>query len=238
LPHFSGYDNFSGYQATPLYLVVPTEIPKEPIFVLTLGTVGLLLIIMGVLIRIGRHKRWYLVDDNSMFYHKAVYYAFIPMGLASMFLAALPLLPTGGSGQDLVTYAFFLLMGIGVLLTFWQPRWLKPDWVCWLEENHTDILDLLIKEARKTSGWEQRVSTQTGLEQWVVEIRQKHDLLPGVAPTVKEQGRSWLRRQWPIGLVIVAVSSGVGQYLLGNGFIGFIGGWAILGIIYLLRPKE
>jgi hypothetical protein len=30
LPHFSGYGNFSGYQATPLYLVVPTEIPKEP----------------------------------------------------------------------------------------------------------------------------------------------------------------------------------------------------------------
>jgi hypothetical protein len=211
---------------------------KEGIFVLTLGTVGLLLIVMGVLIRIGRHKRWYLVDDNSMFYHKAVYYAFIPLGLASMFLAALPVLPMGGAGQDLVVYVFFSLAGIGVLLTFWQPWWLKPGWVRWLEGNHIDILGLLIEEARDTPDWAQLVSTQAGLEHWVTEVRQKHGYALSTTPTVGSGDRSWLRRQWPIGLVIVAVSSGAGQYLLGNGFIGFIGGWVILGLIYLLRPKE
>jgi hypothetical protein len=209
----------------------------EVIFVLTVVTAGLLLAVMGILIRAGRYKRWYLVNDNTMFYHKAACYALIPSGLAFLSLAALPLLPAAGSGQDLISNVFFLLMGIGVLLTFWQPKWLKPDWVRWLEENHADILDLLVEDARETPSWEKRVSTQVGLEQWVAETQQKHGLSPRAISKVKAQEGSWLRRKWPIGLIVIAVSSGIGQYFLGSGFIGFIAGWGILGLIYLLQSE-
>ena len=221
---------------------------KDGFFVLTLGAVGLLFIVMGVLIRIGRFKRWYLVADDSMFYHKAAYYAFIPWGLASLLLTTLPFLPTGRAGQDLVEYVIFSLMGIGVLLTFWQPRWLKPDWVRWLEENNQDILDLVIEEGRKTKDWGKMVATQEGLEAWVAEVRRKYNRPAPVAapgevaakptptPRPGRPTRPW--PGWPVGLVVIAVSSGLGQYLLGNGFIGFIGGWVVLLVIYLLRPKE
>jgi hypothetical protein len=221
---------------------------KDGFFVLTLGAVGLLFIVMGVLIRIGRFKRWYLVADDSMFYHKAAYYAFIPWGLASLLLTTLPFLPTGRAGQDLVEYVIFSLMGIGVLLTFWQPRWLKPDWVRWLEENNQDILDLVIEEGRKTKDWGKMVATQEGLEAWVAEVRRKYNRPAPVAapgevaakptptPRLGRPTRPW--PGWPVGLVVIAVSSGLGQYLLSNGFIGFIGGWVVLLVIYLLRPKD
>jgi hypothetical protein len=68
---------------------------------------------------------------------------------------------------------------IAVLVVVFQPKWLKPKWVRWLEENHGDILDLLIEEARKTpqwTDWAKQVSTQKGLEEWVAEVRRKHGL--------------------------------------------------------------
>ncbi len=199
--------------------------------------IGLGLITWGGLVRAGRYKRWYLMDDNSIFFDKSAHYAFIPLGLSLISLSIMLLLPRLSEASDYAFYGSFVLCGLGVILFFWQPRWLKPDWVYWLEKNHADILDLLIKESRETSSWEQRVSTQAGLEQWVAEARQKHNLSPSATPSVKARDESWLRRKWPIGLVIVAVSSGVGQYLLGSGFIGFVAGWGVLGLIYLLRPK-
>jgi len=149
---------------------------KEVIFVLVLGSVGVLFIVMGVLIRIGRYKRWYLVDDNSMFYHKAAYYGFIPWGLASMLAPMIIFLPTGAAEQGLVVYVVFSLLGIGVLLTFWQPWWLTPGWVRWLERNHNDILDILIEEGDQTPNWARHVNTQEQLEEWVAEVRRKHGL--------------------------------------------------------------
>jgi hypothetical protein len=197
--------------------------------------VGLGLIAWGGLVRAGWYKRWYLMSDNSIFFDKSAHYAFIPLGLSLISLSIMLLLPPLSKASDYALYGFFVLGGLGVILFFWQPRWLKPDWVHWLEENHADILDLLIREARETPSWGQRVSTQAGLEQWVAETRQRHGLSPSATPKMKAQEGSWLRRKWPIGLVIVAVSSGAGQYFLGSGLIGFLIGWGILGFIYVLQ---
>jgi hypothetical protein len=74
--------------------------------------------------------------------------------------------------------AFPLMICVFFVVIF-QPKWLKPKWICWLEENQGDILDLLIEEARQTpkwTDWAERVNTQEGLERWVAEVRRKHRL--------------------------------------------------------------
>lgn len=76
-------------------------------------------------------------------------------------------------------YGVFPVGFLSVLIVVFQPKWFKPAWVRWLEENHGDILEILIEEARKTPDWRdwgKRVSTQEGLEEWVEEVKRKRGL--------------------------------------------------------------
>lgn len=78
----------------------------------------------------------------------------------------------------LAFYVGIPLILFSVILTMWQPRWLKPKWLRWLETYDRSILPLLREEARKDGwpSWNERVKTQEGLEEWVAEVRRKHNL--------------------------------------------------------------
>lgn len=80
--------------------------------------------------------------------------------------------------DSLLYYGVTPLMFLALLFTVWQPRWLKPKWMLWLETHHRSILPLLREEARKEDwqSWNERVKTQEGLEEWVAEVRRKHKL--------------------------------------------------------------
>jgi hypothetical protein len=67
---------------------------------------------------------------------------------------------------------------IGILLPFFFPYYMKPDWLKWLEREHSDILPTLRREANRLGypTWDDMVRTQTGLEKWVAEVRRKHKL--------------------------------------------------------------
>jgi hypothetical protein len=198
---------------------------------------GMWLVWSGLRLHLGYWRRWYLMED-TIFAARPALFGLAPAGMAVVCFSVSLLLPTLGARRIVAAYVVVPLVILAVILSFWQPKWLKPKWVCWLEENNQDILGLIIEEGRKTKDWGKVVATQEGLEAWVAQVRQKHGYARRMTPTAEERSRSWAHRNWPIGLVIVAVFSGLGQYFLGNGFIGFIVGWVILGLIYLLRPQE
>ncbi|MEW5956938.1 MAG: hypothetical protein AB1801_04385 [Chloroflexota bacterium] len=129
---------------------------------------------------------------------------------------------------------------LAILLVGLQPWWIKPRWVRWLEEENDDILDRLIEEARWTKDWHKRVATQEGLEAWVTEVRQKWG--ESRVKSSPHPGRPYIpkeaRGRWIISIGVIVVSSALGQLFLGNGLIGFIAGWGILVLLYLLQPKE
>jgi hypothetical protein len=190
----------------------------------------------GLQLHLGRWRRWYLMND-TMFAARPALYSLVPAGLAVICLTASLLLPTLEARRIAGAYLIVPLCILAIILSFWQPKWLKPKWVCWLEENNRDILNLIIEEGRKTQDWGKVVATQAGLEAWVAEIRRKHGLPAGTIPMAAARSKGWLQHNWPVGLIIVAASSGMGQYFLGSGFIGFIVGWGILGLIYLLQSE-
>jgi hypothetical protein len=73
------------------------------------------------------------------------------------------------------------LILLSVFLAMWRPRFMKPKWLRWLEENHGDIIHLLKEDAfeaekRQRNSWTNRVKTQEGLEEWVIEVRHKYRL--------------------------------------------------------------
>jgi hypothetical protein len=193
---------------------------------------GLAFIVGGLLFHLGCWRSWYLTPD-TIFGARPALYGFVPMGLAIICFAIVILLPSLETRRTVGAYVILPLAILAVILSFWQPKWLKPKWVRWLEENNQDILELIVEEGRKTKEWGKVVATQEGLEAWVAEVRRKHNRPRPTMATGELRSEAV-----PIGLVILAVSSGLGQLFLGSGLIGFIGGWALLGLIYLLRPKE
>jgi hypothetical protein len=208
---------------------------------------GAWLVWEGMRLHLGYWRRWYLMED-TIFATRLALYGLVPVGLAVICFAVSLLLPTLEVRRTAGTYVVLPLGILATILAFWHPKWLEPKWVRWLEDNNQDILDLIIEEGRKTKDWGKVVATQEELEAWVAELRRKHHrpvpvaapgevaTKPTPTPQPKHPTRSWLGR--PVGLVVIVISSALGQLFLSNGFIGFIGGWVILGLIYWLWPKE
>jgi len=88
-------------------------------------------------------------------------------------IAAIP------DSTDLSLFIIYIGIGFGVLgciFYVFQPSFLKPAWLKWLEREHGDIMPLLIQDVHELgdSVWQKRVETQAGLEDWVAEVRRKH----------------------------------------------------------------
>jgi len=141
--------------------------------------VGAGVLIVGMLVWTGRYKRWYLHEGDPLYSPKEIYYICIPSGLGILSWGFAAFLPTQPERLTAFLWVSLPLILAASLLLFWLPDWIKPKWVRWLEKNHGDYLLLLLREARKTPNWEQRVATQEKLEAWVVEVRDKYTLKPG-----------------------------------------------------------
>ncbi|MEM7344937.1 MAG: hypothetical protein AAF485_11905 [Chloroflexota bacterium] len=62
-----------------------------------------------------------------------------------------------------------------IIALVWQPKWLKPTWLQWLEANYGHVLDKMFAAARQIgpAEWENQVATQSQLELWADQLAQK-----------------------------------------------------------------
>ena len=128
----------------------------------------------GILARLGYLRASYTLKGHPVIAPRSLVYGLIPLGLGAGLLAIGPLLPEE-IRPNLVSYGLGPLWILTLILAIWQPWWLKPAWLRWLEKEHGDILGILWKEVRKEGhAWERRVQTQEQLEAWVTEVRRKH----------------------------------------------------------------
>lgn len=139
---------------------------------------GIGFLAIGIMTHLGVFKGWWLTKSSPASPRSIVYGAY-PMTLVWFLMAYIfqPSVPME-TRQQLVDYIGIPLILCTVIFTIWQPNWLKPKWLRWLETNHSNILKLLWEEARKEewSLWNERVKTQEGLEEWIAEVRRKHKL--------------------------------------------------------------
>jgi hypothetical protein len=139
--------------------------------------IGIAFLFFGILVRSGRHKRWYLHKGDPLYNPKEFALVCIPFGLMMLLFGIALVLPTPEARQAIFWWGAFPLGIAGAVLLFWPPDWIKPAWLRWLEKNNEDIvLLILLEDARETPDWERRVATQAGLEAWVAEVRRKHGL--------------------------------------------------------------
>jgi hypothetical protein len=142
-----------------------------PLLLLLMGSV--ISLTFGVLVRIGGVRYWWAVP-----YYAAGQEPFVslPIGLFLLFTFIGVLSP---ARLKLFFVSIAIGCGLSVLIFLAvQPRFLKPEWLQWLEDNHKEHVPLLRREARQMGAfqWARRVKTQAGLEQWVGEVLHKHGL--------------------------------------------------------------
>jgi hypothetical protein len=141
-----------------------------------------------------------------------------------------------------LTYISGPFCAAGLGLAIWQPRWLTPAWLRWIEEYNYDIRSLLGKEARQTPDWTQRIRSQADLEAWVAEVRQKHYRPQPIDSYTEALRRAGVtpptKLPWGVGILVVGVASGLGQLFLGSAFIGFIIGGGVVLILFLLSSGK
>ena len=137
---------------------------------------GAILTSTGIKVRFNGNKAWYLIPNYYVLLPRGAYYAMPLIGVMT-FLAGISLfMPTPELVRKVWLFGVFPTGFLSVLVVVFQPKWLKPTWVRWLEENHMDILNVLIEDARKTPDWAKRVNTQEGLETWVEEVKRKRGI--------------------------------------------------------------
>ena len=75
---------------------------------------------------------------------------------------------------------FAIPIVLAIVFALWQPDWMKPEWLVWLQQNHSGVISLLREDLMHNrrgaafKAWKRRVSTQQGFEAWVEEVRREH----------------------------------------------------------------
>lgn len=144
--------------------------------------IGIGFIALGLGTYLGLDKFWWWSESTPVVPTGIAFGAF-PAGLMFFLLAYIFYSQDQGVisaeiRDNLLYYGVTPLMFFSLLFSVWQPRWLRPQWMLWLETYHRSILPLLREEARKEGwqSWNKQVQTQEGLEAWVAEVRRKHNL--------------------------------------------------------------
>ena len=140
------------------------------------GVMGVVFLTWGILIRLGYLRTSYAVRGNPVFASPALLHSLVFLGLGMGVLATIPFIPIE-MRLSLINYFLAPLLMLTIVFAMWQPWWLKPKWLRWLEKEHGDIIEILWEEVRQEGHtWERRVRTQADLEDWVAEVRRKHGM--------------------------------------------------------------
>lgn len=138
---------------------------------------GLTLFGLGLAVRLGYLKRMFIQKKKTGFYSRNTGYALMPAGL--FLLSFYPIFLWKGKQATEALPSLIIIVTLFVLpliAIIWQPRWLKPAWLQWLDDNYGHVLEKMFKAARQMGPrrWEAQVSTQAGLEWWAESVARKY----------------------------------------------------------------
>jgi hypothetical protein len=140
-------------------------------FLLLIGLSSLLLGITGVL---GYRRYTYIFP---FYYSGGLNYASIPWGITFLLLVIVGITPQDSFLSNFCEIVSLILILLGLIWSFTQPAFLTPKWLRWLVANHEEIIPMLVRDVRERGykNWKEKTKTQEGLEEWVAEVRHKHE---------------------------------------------------------------
>jgi len=139
-----------------------------------LGVIGFVFLTAGIWLRQGGFKAFFLIKGIPILMPRAVQNMAIPLGITLIIweIATSNLFPTTEIRGDVFSFVGGPSLIITIILGVWNPRWLRPQWLNYLEDEYGLVMWKLLDEARKdVPAWSRRVRTQAGLEEWAEETR-------------------------------------------------------------------
>jgi hypothetical protein len=134
--------------------------------------IGFVFVGMGVSVRCGWYKTWYIKRVYPPFTYRAAQYFIFPISLFWFTFPVVGLLPIPKETKSILG-----LVGVCgspalcLILAIWQPRWLKPTWQRRLEDRYSrEEINTVFRPAwRKMNHreWSRLIETEEGLEQLV-----------------------------------------------------------------------
>jgi hypothetical protein len=144
-------------------------------FLWTLGVFvfGFYMIYDGVMVRLGKSRRKFLGGSFPVLAPREIFVLAIPIGLGIVTIGFMIVFP---EWVGLLNYPGLFFFFTTIILGFWAPGWIKPDWLRWLDDNYGHVRDELLREANKmgVKQWEEETRTQEGLERWADSVARKH----------------------------------------------------------------
>lgn len=139
---------------------------------------GLFFALPYVTARTGLIKSWYILAPLPGLLSGSMVYGSLFWGLGFAAMAVVDRLPakTLDARAARIFFVLMFFVVLGFVFTVWQPSWMKPRWVRWLEYEYGYCLDILIAEARLMGRWtwEAQVRTRAGMERWVRDVMAMH----------------------------------------------------------------
>lgn len=142
---------------------------------------GLVLFGLGLAARLGYLKRMFIREKKTGVYSRNTGYALMPAGLFLLSFYPLSLWKGDKPTEDLAVQVILgVLFVLPLVALVWQPPWLKPVWLQWLEATYSDtVVEKMFKEARRIGPrqWEAQVKTQADLERWAHSLARKNKVV-------------------------------------------------------------
>jgi hypothetical protein len=145
----------------------------------SLVTIGLFLfglweVCTGVMVRSGRWRGLLLYRGVAIVAPTGAFLIAIPMGFGTIAIGLMIVFP----GNDLIGLIMIFAFLSGVILSFWAPDWLFPEWAQWLMNNYDNVLHIMLEEAQQmgVKEWEEETRTLAGLENWAKRVAEKRGL--------------------------------------------------------------
>ncbi len=134
---------------------------------------GLFAVWLGIMVRMGK-LRWLFFGGNfPILAPVGAFLIAIPMGLGIITIGLMVVFP---EYNDPLTIPMLFFGLTAVVLGFWTPNWLMPNWMSWLMNNYEHVLDGMFDEVHKmgVKQWEQKTQTQAELVAWADEVARKN----------------------------------------------------------------
>ena len=126
---------------------------------------GILFTAVGLAIRFGYWKSWYWKNVRMV-------HGYIPLGILIILFGfndlAKERLGSSYVVYQAITISIFL---VGVWWSLRPPKLLIPDWVKWIEAHPKKLVVAMIKEARASQDWKQKVQSKATIDVWARSIK-------------------------------------------------------------------
>lgn len=125
--------------------------------------IGLIFVALGIAARGGWWKKWYWRTRGGA-------YGYIPMGILFLVYAFEEKIAQYTS-EPTVIAIYVVLAILVVYLSLRPPRWIKPNWIHWVEEQTPAAQRAMRNAAKDDDDWMMHMNTRDAVHKWAKQLK-------------------------------------------------------------------